>query len=794
MSFFISRIIVYIYIFLSGIFFSSNALAAGITIPANCTLDVASCALIVSGDVNNSGTLRTSTGSITTSGNWISSGVFTSGTGTVTFNGTSGTQILNTGGLANAFYNLTHNGASTLSLSTNVLDINNTFTQSAGTLQSNNLNLTLGKDWINTGTFTPGTSTVTLDGTNQTITGITSFYNLTKITATADTLTFSADGADEQTVTHLLTLNGAIGQLLSLEKSGANAQAKLKLQTGGAQIMRYLSVHNNQATGMTLVAGLTSTNAGNNTNWSFGNGTFTWDGVSSTDWDDPFNWSGGVVPAPGDSVTIQPVGGTVVYAPILSTNVTIANLTLQANSVLDLSGRNMTITNTFTNSGNVRLKGNETLNFTQDTVNPGTFTYYGTNTGTTITIRDFGASDYYNLVINDTNGTPDTFITNGALTTTHDLTVTAAVLNTSTNSNAVTVAGTLTVNGGTLTATNSTIDANGAVVISSGTLTAPSSTANTAFTVAGDWTHSGGTFTANSGKVTLDGTNQTMVGSTTFYQLRKVVAAAATLTLTAGTTQTITNNLVMNGVVGNVLTIVSSVGGSVANLNLQAGGTQALSYMTVSDNTASGITLVASAGGVNGGNNTNWIFGGATMTWTGTTSTDWDTNTNWDLGIVPTSFDSAVIANVSNQPVLATNVSVVNLTTNASSNLTLNGKNLTSTGTFTNNGNITLFGTETLSFVAMDTAHGTFTYVGNGDGVVDTITVQDFGATDYYSLTINDTHGTKDLFITNANLNLTNNLTVSSSALNTSTNSNSITLGGTLTVNGGYINNDEFNH
>ncbi len=787
MSIFLKNFRVYIYVLFFACIFSSQLFAAGITIPANCTLDVAACALIVPGDVNNSGTLITTTGSITVSGNWISSGVFTSGTGTVTFNGTSGTQILNTGGLANAFYNLTHDGASTLSLTPAVADINNNFSNTAGTFQANGLNMTIGKDWLNSATYTPGTNTVTFDGTNQTITGTTTFYNLTKVTAAADTLTFSANGTEEQTVTHLLTLKGAIGQLLSLEKSGANPQAKLKLQTGGAQDMKYLSVHNNNATGMTLVAGLTSTDAGNNTNWSFGNGTFTWDGTVSTDWDDPFNWSGGVVPAPGDSVTIQPVGGSVVYAPILATNVTIANLTLQAGSVVDLNGKNITVTNTFTNSGNVKLKGTETLNLTQDIVNPGTFTYVGTNTGTTITIKDFGATDYYNLTINDTNGSPDTFITNGALTLVNNLSVTAAVLNTSTNSNAVVVGGALTVNGGTWTATNSTIDVNGAVTISSGTLTAPASTTNTAFTVAGNWTHSGGTFTANNGKVTLDGSSQSMAGSTTFYQLRKVVAAASTLTLTAGTTQTISNNLVLNGVAGNVLSIRSSVGGSAANLNLQAGGTQAISYVDVQDNTASGLTLVAVAGGVDTGNNTNWIFGAATMTWTGTVSTDWDTSGNWDIGIVPTSIDNVVIANVANQPVLATNVTIGTLTTNASSNLTLNGKNLSVSGALTNNGTITLFGSETMSFGTMDTAHGTFVYVGNGDGTVDTVTIKDFGATDYYNLTINDTHGTKDVFITNADLTLANNLSVTSSSLNTSTNSNTLTTGGTLTVNGGTL-------
>ena len=47
-----------------------------------------------------------------------------------------------------------------------------------------------------------------------------------------------------------------------------------------------------------------------------------------------------------------------------------------------------------------------------------------------------------------------------------------------------------------------------------------------------------GTFSAGTGSVILNGANQTMSGSTTFYTLQKTVTSAATLTVAAGTTQT----------------------------------------------------------------------------------------------------------------------------------------------------------------------------------------------------------------------------------------------------------------
>jgi hypothetical protein len=102
-----------------------------------------------------------------------------------------------------------------------------------------------------------------------------------------------------------------------------------------------------------------------------------------------------------------------------------------------------------------------------------------------------------------------------------------------------------------------------------------------------------------------------MAGSSTFYQLRKVVAAADTLTLTAGTTQTITNDITLSGATGQVLSLRSTVNSSQANLSLSALGTQSINYMDVKDNNATGLTLIARNSSVNSGNNTNWVFGGA---------------------------------------------------------------------------------------------------------------------------------------------------------------------------------------
>jgi uncharacterized repeat protein (TIGR02543 family) len=96
--------------------------------------------------------------------------------------------------------------AVTAQLVTNSLFVTNDVSITSGTLNANGLNITLGGNWTNNGgTFTPGTGTVTLNGTaNQTLTGATIFYNLTVNNITGITI------ASNQTVNWILTLTNGI--------------------------------------------------------------------------------------------------------------------------------------------------------------------------------------------------------------------------------------------------------------------------------------------------------------------------------------------------------------------------------------------------------------------------------------------------------------------------------------------------------------------------------------------------------------------------------------------------------
>ncbi len=137
-------------------------------IAKNITID-ASATLTISGAYT-----------LAVSGNWTNNGTFTPGTSTVNFNLASGTQTVNNG--TSQFYKLTHSGTGTLQLLTNSIIVNNVLLNSAGTLNANNLNITLKGTWSNSSTFTAGTGTVFFTGTSaQNIAGtsINSFNNLT---------------------------------------------------------------------------------------------------------------------------------------------------------------------------------------------------------------------------------------------------------------------------------------------------------------------------------------------------------------------------------------------------------------------------------------------------------------------------------------------------------------------------------------------------------------------------------------------------------------------------------------
>ena len=260
----------------------------------------------------------------------------------------------------------------------------------------------------------------------------------------------------------------------------------------------------------------------------------------------------------------------------------------------------------------------------------------------------------------------------------------------------------LTIAGGTATAPSS-LTIGGSFTINSGaTFKAPSGN----FTVAGNWSNSG-TFTNNSGTVILNGTSQTITGSNSFNNFTKSVGTAATLTFPSGQTQSFAGTLTLNGVAGQLLTIASSTGSSVATVNLT--GTASVSYVTVSYNDNIGTTILAT-NGTDGGNNTGWTFTAGPV-WTGAVSTNWNDAGNWNPAVVPSSTDAVTITKSgSNNLSIEISPTVASLSISAGNTVTLqNGQTLTLNGSLANAGTFTGNATSTVVIASSAAISGTGT-------------------------------------------------------------------------------------
>jgi len=159
--------------------------------------------------------------------------------------------------------------ANTLNTNGHKLDIGSRGISIHGTLNAGSSEIQCGGNWTlgGTGTFTASTSTVVLDGNNQTISGNTTFYALKKSATEVDTLYF--DHNSTQTITDSLNLQGTTGKLLNLRSTQDGAAFGITYSGEDSKSsLSYLNVKDSNAGGKTLKA-LSSIDAGSNSNWSF---------------------------------------------------------------------------------------------------------------------------------------------------------------------------------------------------------------------------------------------------------------------------------------------------------------------------------------------------------------------------------------------------------------------------------------------------------------------------------------------------------------------------------------------
>ncbi len=560
---------------------ATQTFTGGLTVSGG-TLTGSSGAIDVDGDVTlSSGTLTAPSGTFTVAGNWAKSGgTFTPGTNTVTFDKGSSTQTLNSG--SSSFYNVTHSGAGTLQLSTNALTVTNNFTSSAGTYDANGLATSVtATTTVTDSTYTGSTAaqtfsgTLSLTGATLTTTGAGSFILGSNVTgnssATSSTISGSLDlGGSTRTFTiadGAATNDISISAVISnggVTKAGAGKMvlSGTNTYTGATTVSAgILNIQNVNATGTT--AGGVSVTSGAALEVQGGiavgaeaitlNGTGISSGGALRNISGANSFSGTITLGSASSVAVD--AGSLALSGVISGG---------SNSFTKTGPETLTLSNTAT-VGNFTISAG-TVAAASNTINVGgTWSNSGTFTPSTSTLTLTGTSTFadttslYNLTI---NGVGITVTLGATLNVSNNLTITAGTLDVSAS--------------------------------------------NYAMNIGGNFSNAG-TLTSRSGTTTFNGTNQTILGSVTFYNFVKTVVSAATLTFEAGSTQTINGTLTLQGAVGQLLSLVSSVTNSVWHINPIS--SRVVSYLNVKDSTNDDATEIDCTNNCTDSlNNTRWLF------------------------------------------------------------------------------------------------------------------------------------------------------------------------------------------
>lgn len=279
------------------------------------------------------------------------------------------------------------------------------------------------------------------------------------------------------------------------------------------------------------------------------NGTHTsanWTGTGN--YENPVNWNINAIPDPYTRVTIS--SGQANF----SAGESMARLQVESGALLDLLNYDLTLNDSgdFLINGSLSLDNSQTLTGITTVTGDGTVVY---NNASAVSIFALG-NTYNNLILNGDVNLSFSLAVNGDL-----------ILN----------AGSLNANGHDIY-------------------------------VGRRWEKINGNFIHGNGTVILDGMNQTILGSNTFYNLTKNSTASDNLYLAAGETQAIANTLTLYGISSiSPLNLRSTASGTQWEIDPQ--GTVNLNYLDIQDSynigtaiSASGLSLIDSGG------NTNWVF------------------------------------------------------------------------------------------------------------------------------------------------------------------------------------------
>ena len=528
---------------------------------------------------------------------------------------TNYSTISTTGGLVNYYgaaqtvsginyNNLTLSGSGTKTLQTGTTTISGTLALSGTATATAVTGLTIGADltigtgttfnaasythniagnFTNSATFTAGTSTINLNGITQSITGATTFNNLTL--AGGGTTTFAS-----ATVTNNNFSIGS-GDVVNLG-TGLTHTAKALYFAGVKQ-------------GTSTWGGTGSAASNINTTYfaaSTGilNTTKNWTGTTSTDWNVATNWSDGAVPTSSDDVIIP----NVTNKPIIGAAASCDNITINASSSLTITG-----SNTLTVLGNWTNNGTFTANTSTVLLTGAAQTISGTNVFNNLTVGGTGVKTLSTtptisgILSMEGTGTVSALPTYGAAATLQYNTSTARTAGVEWMASFAGTGGIIIANTGAITLNSAEIISTN-LTINSGAALNTDATNNYALTFGGNFINNGGAFTANASAITITGTGtQSIAGFTT--------TGSVTCSKSAGTA-TLTGNM-------NAASLINSTAGG--TLNLGTGFTHTITgAWTRTNGTLNGGSSVLNIGGNVTNTAGTFTAGTGTVNYNGTTA------------------------------------------------------------------------------------------------------------------------------------------------------------------------------
>ena len=213
----------------------------------------------------------------------------------------------------------------------------------------------------------------------------TNLFNNVSCTTPGKTLKFGTSALDNFRIANgaVLTLHGASGAPIVLTPAVAGEDWKLTISATGDYDIQHVTVDHSNASGGNSVLAYSSTDAGNNQNWTFPRDSepgdpITWTGASSTTWADSANWVDKYnehrLPLETDVVTIP---GDCQNYPIVIVDSLFNSLQIASDASLTVNGSvRIDVTNSFTNAGTLNFTGagkayfsGTSLDFTGGTVN-----------------------------------------------------------------------------------------------------------------------------------------------------------------------------------------------------------------------------------------------------------------------------------------------------------------------------------------------------------------------------------------------------------------------------------------